>query len=595
MFPSTRIAAGLLAGAILVPSATSAQGHETHCALIVASRPSLAEAHQFRYENPQLPIEAIFQSSNGWLAISTGILEKWRAPSVLAELKAKAYIPQDSYCSDGEAYLEALWMAPETAPSAGQEPGYTMAAYAPFDARPLSRDEKRVLQAGLAYFGHYSGLLDGVWGNGTQAAFEDFARKRLSAADQNWVASELLKATIDLWDAQDWRYYGLDHFDASIQMPVTLMDAEDDGQTAEFHTPDEATYGFIQRTSAPIVRDLHERILGLHDGTEEPYVVRKDDLWVTAVRYGGLRTYARSFWSARLRQWTTMAIDFRHSQPEIAHFMIASFQQGPAAPLRLGDSAFLNIMASQHDNEGRLGRLVYAALPPGMAPPSMVQPAAPAPRPTPEPAPVPPEVTAGSGSGFFINADGVALTNEHVAGNCPGMTMNGRPARLLAASEEFDLALVEYAEPRQVGHYLAFSPSAGRLNSDVTVAGFPLRAVLGGLNITRGAISSMQGMGGSWTEMQISAPVQSGNSGGPIVDRYGNVVGVVVSKLDALVSVELFDDLPQNVNFGVRGEMGKTFAELHDVDFSVGEEGDPLSPEDLAVMLEKTTVLIECR
>lgn len=104
----------------------------------------------------------------------------------------------------------------------------------------------------------------------------------------------------------------------------------------------------------------------------------------------------------------------------------------------------------------------------------------------------------------------------------------------------------------------------------------------------------MSGLGGSWTEMQISAPVQPGNSGGPIVDRYGYIVGVVVSKLDAGLMAEMTGDIPQNVNFGVRGELGKTFAELHGVEFSLGKSGEALYPEDLAVKLEKAAVLTEC-
>ncbi|WP_272009566.1 trypsin-like peptidase domain-containing protein [Roseovarius sp. ZX-A-9] len=70
-----------------------------------------------------------------------------------------------------------------------------------------------------------------------------------------------------------------------------------------------------------------------------------------------------------------------------------------------------------------------------------------------------------------------------------------------------------------------------QLNSDVLVAGYPLSSVLDGLNVTRGVVSSLKGIRGDAFNMQISAAVQAGNSGGPLIDSAGLVVGVVVAKL----------------------------------------------------------------
>jgi hypothetical protein len=66
-------------------------------------------------------------------------------------------------------------------------------------------------------------------------------------------------------------------------------------------------------------------------------------------------------------------------------------------------------------------------------------------------------------------------------------------------------------------------------------------------------------------QLQIDVPVQSGNSGGPLIDQRGHVVGVVVSKLNALRVAQITGDIPQNVNFAVRIEPLKALLERHGV------------------------------
>lgn len=74
------------------------------------------------------------------------------------------------------------------------------------------------------------------------------------------------------------------------------------------------------------------------------------------------------------------------------------------------------------------------------------------------------------------------------------------------------------------------------------------------MKFTTGSISSLTGIENSPRYYQISAPLQSGNSGGPLFDEKGNLVGIVAAKLDSLVTLELTGDLPQNVNYAIKAD-----------------------------------------
>ena len=114
-------------------------------------------------------------------------------------------------------------------------------------------------------------------------------------------------------------------------------------------------------------------------------------------------------------------------------------------------------------------------------------------------------------------------------------------------------------------------------------------------NQTKPLATSLKGLGGDGINMQISAPVQAGNSGGPVLNAFGQVVGVVVAKLDAAVVSELYGDTPQNVKFAIRGESAKLFLSQNGVDPVVEVAGDPVAPETLADLANGFTRLITCR
>ena len=91
-----------------------------------------------------------------------------------------------------------------------------------------------------------------------------------------------------------------------------------------------------------------------------------------------------------------------------------------------------------------------------------------------------------------------------------------------------------------------------RPGASVVVLGYPLRDLLASeANVSTGAVSALAGPGDDRRLIQLTAPVQPGNSGGPVLDAAGNVVGVVVAKLDAIRVARSTGDIPQNVNFAL--------------------------------------------
>ncbi len=220
--------------------------------------------------------------------------------------------------------------------------------------------------------------------------------------------------------------------------------------------------------------------------------------------------------------------------------------------------------------------------------------------PTPEAKPAPKPVARGntSGSGIVVS-DAQVLTNHHVVTECDAHevidTNNvAHKATLQASDTQRDLALLT-VEKRFAHIARVRGDATPKLGEAITVVGYPLVNVLGSNpTVGFGHVSSTTGLRDSPAQMQISVPIQRGNSGGPVFDQAGNVIGVVVSKLDALKMAARVGDLPQNVNFAIRGEIMRTFLETHQVNFPVSRSTAKLENTDIAAQGAAVTVRVRC-
>lgn len=238
--------------------------------------------------------------------------------------------------------------------------------------------------------------------------------------------------------------------------------------------------------------------------------------------------------------------------------------------------------------------------------------AAPEPAPQPQPVarpvdPAPPPArdadTVTTGTAFFVSDDGYLVTNAHVVAECTKVVVKTddgsvREAARTATDQTNDLAILKVSLPAgQAPKRVAALRLGARLGEGVEAFGFPHSDVLSSSgNFTLGNVSALTGLHDDTRYLQVSVPVQAGNSGGPLLDGSGNLVGVVSAKLDAMKMASASGDLPQNVNFAVKSAVVATFLDANRVAYKAGAAGGKaMDPADIADAARAMSGFVVCR
>lgn len=204
-----------------------------------------------------------------------------------------------------------------------------------------------------------------------------------------------------------------------------------------------------------------------------------------------------------------------------------------------------------------------------------------------------------TGTGFLVDANGKVLTNSHVVEGCVEVgltTPDGQmdSGSVIARDSRNDLALI--ASSLRGLPFASFRRAPLRAGEQIIALGYPLHGLLASdINVSAGIVSAMAGLRNDTSKVQISAPVQPGNSGGPVLDLGGQVIGVVVSKLDALNVALSVGDIPQNVNFAINGQLAQLFLRSHGVVVKdAPSQKRSLTPADVVEVGRPFTLLITC-
>lgn len=169
-----------------------------------------------------------------------------------------------------------------------------------------------------------------------------------------------------------------------------------------------------------------------------------------------------------------------------------------------------------------------------------------------------------SGTGFALSSNGYIVTNYHVIENAKSIEVKGvngnfsrkLSAKVIVSDEKNDLAIIKINDPyfTSLGSIpYTFRQGIADVGENIFVLGYPMTSSMGEeIKLTNGIVSSRTGFKGDISLYQISAPVQPGNSGGPLFDKNGNLIGIVNAK----------HSLAENAGYAIKVSYLKSLIEL---------------------------------
>lgn len=204
-----------------------------------------------------------------------------------------------------------------------------------------------------------------------------------------------------------------------------------------------------------------------------------------------------------------------------------------------------------------------------------------------------------TGTGFVISNGVHIATNNHVIKDCVGEIRgnfvgdNYAPLRIVSTDEANDLALLQ--TQGKLTQAAVICGNGVHSGDSVVAIGFPFHGLLtSDLTVTTGIINSLSGILNDSRFMQISAPVQPGNSGGPLLDTSGHIVGVVAEKLNALKIAKATGSIPENINFAIKTRALRDFLDNNVVSYRTADSTSELKTSEIASAARAYTILISC-
>ncbi len=204
-----------------------------------------------------------------------------------------------------------------------------------------------------------------------------------------------------------------------------------------------------------------------------------------------------------------------------------------------------------------------------------------------------------TGTGFVISASGHIITNQHVVEGCGeirGNLAGEEPTslRLVSSDESNDLALLQ-GPAASFKEFAKIRDRTIRSGDSVVAIGFPFHGLLtSDFTVTTGIVSSLSGLLNDTRYLQISAAVQPGNSGGPLLDTSGQIVGMVAAKINALKIVRATGNIPENINFAIKTGAIRDFLDNSIVSYQTAEPMGELKTAEIAGSARAYTLLISC-
>jgi S1-C subfamily serine protease len=535
-----------------------------------------------------------FRTNTSWNAIAIGPIPSDEAADRLADLRAAGRIPADSLLNDGANYGAQLWPLSsdgDTAATIAAGADATEATTAdagdatttadPVDEvqpavevdpdlnatkrleRTWSREQKMQFQTWMVWTGDYDSAIDGAYGPGTRAAIRLF-QDREGYEPTGYlrdVQVALLKQRYD--DIVD--HLGIEtvrDLDAGIEikMPTGLVEFDRfDPPFVRYASKDDSNVRAMLislKGDADALDALYDQLSGEPYVPAEGYRVQRRDWFVLSGRDDTVVSYSYARTERGLIKGFTLIWQPRldYMMQPFATLMYDSFT--PIQDYVLG--------ADSHPDTGADGPM---DLTDGLEPDQPLR----------------------ALSGFYVNADGIVLTHKAELASCGRITVGaGAPYRVADSDTASELVILAPDGQAMPPSFALFSDEEPALGVDVRVAGFSYPDVMEVATLNFGTLTDTSGTLGNPAELRVSAFLEDGDVGGPVLDDRGAVIAMQLRRDDEN------GNLPEYVNFALKSREIMAHLDRQGVTYGRTTAFDAVAPEDLAAMAAGFTVKVTC-
>ena len=548
-----------------------------------------AEAFQFSVGGA-----AGFRLSSGWNAVVLGPYDtREAAESVRRQLLGAGQIPGDAFVAEGRSLGAQLYpagdamteapAAPAPEPALGPGPAETETASAEPEPdapaepaeppeetlreaqaseRLLTRDERAAIQVALQWFGYYNLGIDAAFGPGTRRAMTAWQEDR--GLDATGVLTTRQREALIRDYSMELAALGMEEWEDEragirIQLPKAMVQFDRyEAPFAHFSARDESGVRALlisQSGTQATLFGLYEIMQTLDIVPLEGERQRQANSFVLTGQSDTLRSHTfAQYQRGQVKGWTLIWTPERDDQMErVLAMMQESFSTfGDTLPDGIGE-------ASAVQRRDLLAGLTVRR----------------------------PER---SRSGFYIDATGTVLTTAAAVDQCQRVTIDeAYNAEVIARDDALGVAALRPETPLVPLAFAQFSSALPRPASQVWISGFGFEDVLTRPLLTRGALEDLRGLQGEESLLRVGAEVMPGDSGGPVFNGNGGVIGLLLPPGDTGDRV-----LPSDVNFAASADALRTF--LSDNAISVGTQSETVSvsPELLTRTAGDLTVLVSC-
>ncbi len=536
-----------------------------------------------RFFSRSFPETRAFMTTTGWYALVIGPMSEAEANQQMNNLITANRIPRDSFISDGRSHVSQLWpLAANTETTAGSGTVEVTEATIEVkeDAPPAlipdpdlkatrrsekswSRDQKKEYQTYMVWTGDYESAIDGSYGRGTRAAIKGF-QEREGYKPTGYLTEMQVALLQQRYDESIARLgvVKVRDLDAGIEIEMP-------GKLVEFSSFEPPFVHYSSKGDSKVrvmlisqsggrseLRGLYDIMETLDYVPEEGYRARKRDSFVLSGRNDDVVSYTYANTKNGILKGFTLIW-----KPKIDDLMqpFATIMYNSFTPIE--DYVLDETIGYDNGEDGPL------------------------------------DLTSGletakpnrSATGFLISAEGVVLTHIANIAECERVTVGDEiDMRLMARNPKVSLAVLTPNATYRPASYALFSDENPEVGTEITVSGYSFPDVMEIATLNFGTLTGTKGMLGNQNHVRISAFLEDGDTGGPVLDDRGAVIGMRLERGPTA------QDLPEYVNFALKSEHIMALLDRHSVAYRKSTAFESADVEDVALMAGDFTVKVSC-